>query len=229
MKTTTLSFLALLLAPGGVHFAADSALRLKTERFDSDPQWDNSVNRVRASDPPTVTQEFGWSEGKVGGTVQKSITPAWYGMRLDRALSFKDALAASGKITVPTNPGKGTAYLGFFNHERQGWRPWSSMAMRLHHEGKKVLVFTDYMTGIWNAGAAEMELEVPADGAEHAWRFTYKPDATRAAWTDLLLRDYLTTGRQTVDQILAKAKQVEPTLTRMRSSAACRRLCKKGS
>lgn len=103
-----------------VVIAADPELRLKTERFDRDPGWDNSVNRVEASDPPTVTQDFGWSPGHIGGTVRRSITPAWYGMRLDRMLSFKDAFSASGKISVPSDAGNGTAYLGFFNHKHKG-------------------------------------------------------------------------------------------------------------
>lgn len=44
---------------------APAAPTLKTEHFDRDPGWDNSVNRVEASDPPTVTQDFGWSPGKL--------------------------------------------------------------------------------------------------------------------------------------------------------------------
>ncbi len=194
--------------------AAEPAPWLKTESFDRDPGWDNSMNRVEASDPPMVTQDFGWSPGRIGGTIRRSITPAWYGMRLDRTLSFKDSFSASGKISVPTNPGEGTAYLGFFNHERQGWRPWSCMVMRLKLEKGRMLVFTDYMSSLWNAGAAEMELQLPADGSEHRWRFTYDPDATREPWSDTRLRDYLTTGRQTVDQILANANLKEPELTR---------------
>src|SRR4051794_5928228 len=64
---------------------------LKTEHFDRDPGWDNSMNRVEASDPPTVTEDFGWSPGAIGGTIWQSTTPAWYGMPLERPLSFRDA------------------------------------------------------------------------------------------------------------------------------------------
>lgn len=198
-------------------------LSLKTEHFDRDPGWDNSVNRVEASDPPTVTQDFGWSAGRIGGTVKRSMTPAWYGMPLERALSFKDAFTVSGKIVATRDPsGKGTAYLGFFNHERQGWRPWSTMAMRLVNKGDdKVLIYMDYMTGKWNAGAAEMELSIATDGSEHTWSFTYDPNATRAPWTDTRLHGYLTTGRQTLEATLAKAQKVEPEMT---SAALERRL-----
>ncbi len=89
-------------------------------------------------------------------------------MPLKRTLSFKDAFSASGRIAVTRESfGDGVAYLGFFNHERQGWRPWSSMAMRLVDEGDKVLIFLDLMTGKWAASAAEMELAIPTDGSEH--------------------------------------------------------------
>ncbi len=136
---TTL-FLAIvsLLATGGQTIRAEDRAKtsLKIEHFDRDPGWDNSVNRAEASDPPTVTQDFGWSAGKIGGSVRRSMTPAWYGMPLERPLSFRDAFSASGKITATRDPsGEGTAYLGFFNHERQGWRPWSSMAMRVVNDG----------------------------------------------------------------------------------------------
>ncbi len=197
------------------HLTAADALRLKTETFDRDPGWENINNRIEASDPPTVTQDFGWSPGRIGGTVWKSTTPAWYGMPLKQPLSFKDAFSASGKIAVTRRAAgrEGVAYLGFFNHERQGWRPWSSMVMRLMDDGDTAGIFLDYMTGKWEAGAAEMELAIPADGSEHTWRLTYDPNATRAPWTDTRLYSYLTTQRQTAEDTLAKALLVEPELT----------------
>ena len=126
----TLPLLALLSVL--CHAEAETPVALKVEPFDRDPGWDNSSNRVEASDPPTVKQDFGWSAGAIGGRIWKSTTPAWYGMPLATPLSFQDAFSASGKITASRDKtGGGVAYLGFFNHERQGWRPWSSMAMRL--------------------------------------------------------------------------------------------------
>ncbi len=210
-----LPLLATLFVLCGHLTAADAPLCLKTETFDRDPGWDNSSNRVVASDPPTVTQDFGWSPGKIGGTIWKSTTPAWYGMPLKQPLSFKDAFSASGKITAvkPETGRGGVAYLGFFNHERQGWRAWNSMAMRVANDDKEALIFLDYSTALWNAGAAEMELGIPMDGSEHTWRFTYDPNATRAPWTDTRLRSYLTTARQLATDVLAKAKPAEPELT----------------
>jgi hypothetical protein len=212
-----LSFLAIAAGANAASTSSDAQapIRLKTEHFDSDPGWDNSVNRVEATNPPTITQDFGWSAKKIGGTVHRSMTPAWYGMALEQPLSFKDAFSASGKISSTPAPEKGgVAYLGFFNHERQGWRPWASMAMRLKNAKTQTLIYLDYMTGRWNAGAAEMEYGIPCDGTEHTWSMTYDPNATRAEWMDLPLRSWLTPRRQTVDEILAKGQKAEPGLTR---------------
>jgi hypothetical protein len=212
-----LSFLAMAVEAIAASLSIDAPapIRFKTEHFDSDPGWDNSVNRVEATNPPTITQDFGWSAEKLGGTVRRSITPAWYGMALEQPLSFKDAFSASGKISsVPAPEKGGVAYLGFFNHERQGWRPWASMAMRLKNAKTHTLIYLDYKTGQWNAGAAEMEYGIPTDGTEHTWSLTYDPNATRADWTDLPLRGWLTSRRQTVDEILTKAQKAEPGLTR---------------
>ncbi len=195
--------------------AEPNQLVLKTEHFDRDPGWDWSNNRVEASDPPTVTQDFGWSPGKIGGTVWQSTTPAWHGMRLDRPLSFKDKFSASGKIA--TMPGsvlkRGVAYLGFFNHERQGWRPWSTMAIRVVSHPDTTQLYIDYTSGLWNAGAAETEIAFPADGSEHRWQFSYDPEKTRAPWTDMRLRSYLTTSRRPVEEILEIGRKTEPDLT----------------
>ncbi len=231
MKATNISLTLriTLLTIGAATTLAEVPLSLKTERFDRDPGWDNSVNRVEASDPPTITQDFGWSPGKIGGQVRRSITPAWYAMPLERPLSFQDAFSASGKIAAtPSSVPKGVAYLGFFNHERQGWRPWSSMVMRVVNAGDKAYIYMDYMTGKWSAGAAEMELTIPTDGSEHTWRFNYDPEVTREPWTDTRLRSYLTTGRQTVEQTMEKARKAEPELTREALEERLRAALEKG-
>lgn len=214
MNRAILLFLIVALCCSAV--ADDKApLQMKTEHFDHDPGWDFSNNRIEASNPPTVNQDFGWSPGEIGGTVWKSTTSAWYGMPLDKPLSFKDAFSASGKIAVsPNADGGGVSYLGFFNHERQGWRPWSSMAIRISYDGNNAAFFLDFMTAKWAAGAAEMNLTIPADGSQHTWKLDYDPNAQRAPWTDKHLHDYLSTHRQTVDDILALATQVEPGVTR---------------
>src|SRR5262245_20424388 len=107
-------------------FAADDLVQVKQD-FSADPGWEGKNNRVEAEDPPTITQDFGWSKGRIGGTVWQSRTPAWYGLPFGKPITFDDAFSASGKIAVMSGP-NGVAYLGCFNHERQEWRPWNSMA-----------------------------------------------------------------------------------------------------
>src|SRR5688572_22685598 len=105
--------------------------------FGADPGWEGVNNRIVAVDPPTKTQNFGWSPtthstptpGEIGGTMWCSRTPAWYAMPLGRPLSFKDPFSASGRIAIRGIAG--TGYIGFFNSTRQEWRPWSSIEMRL--------------------------------------------------------------------------------------------------
>lgn len=78
MNSAPRILLASLLAASTVTTVAEAQtpVALKTETFDGDPGWDHSNNRVEASDPPTVTQDFGWSPGRIGGTVWQSTTPA---------------------------------------------------------------------------------------------------------------------------------------------------------
>src|SRR5205823_14559003 len=117
--------------------------------FSKDPGWEWKNNRIVAQDPPTVKQDFGWSPtnhtgaaapGEIGGRIWRSITPAYYALPLNRPLSFKDKFSFSGRIAFmppagdvgrASPGGRGAAYLGFFNHQLQGWRVWNSMAMRL--------------------------------------------------------------------------------------------------
>lgn len=202
---------------------------LKTEHFDRDPAWDNSNNRVEASDPPTVKQDFGWRDGAIGGSIWQSTTPAWYGMKLDRPLTFHDQFSASGKISVaPSKGGSAAAYLGFFNHERQGWRPWSSMAMRIFRSDDKAYFYLDFMSGKWNAGAAEMDLSIPADNSQHTFQFDYDPDAKRGEWTDKNLHKWMVSNRQTSDDILAKAIKDEPDLDKPHLEARLRAALREG-
>ena len=104
--------------------------------------------RIEAQDPPTIKQDFGWSAtnrsggdaGEIGGTVWLSRTPAYFALPLNRPLNFNDKFSFSCRIAFTPQSGegpkdaiigKGAAYLGFFNHELQGWRVWNSMAVRL--------------------------------------------------------------------------------------------------
>src|SRR5689334_22515179 len=105
--------------------------------FFQDPGWQWKNNRIVAEDPPIIKQDFGWSPadhlgtgaGEIGGTVWLSRTAAWYALPINQPLSFKDKFSFSCRIAFMPGGGSGTTYLGFFNHELQGWRVWNSMAL----------------------------------------------------------------------------------------------------
>ncbi len=208
--------------------------------FTSDPGWEGVNNRVVGESCPLAAQDFGWSPtsycgggvGEIGGTIFQSRTPAWYGTALNRPLSLRDELSASGRIAimpVPPEQPAGAAYIGFFNSARQEWRPWNSVAIRISYEGvrvigppqgrrpadgESVIFILDYMTAAWNGGGSESDLFVPADGQPHTWSFHYVPDATPPKeWSDPRLRSYLSAERLTPEQIFEKAKQAEPGVT----------------
>src|SRR5438046_2203756 len=100
-----------------------------TNHFDADPGWEGFHNRVRADNPTTKVQAFGWS-GRIGVVVLRSRTPAWCAAKVG-PFNFNDPLTASGSLMLVPRPQGGGAYFGFFNHQRQEWRPWSSIAARI--------------------------------------------------------------------------------------------------
>src|SRR5262249_44841190 len=119
----------MLLAPF-VSLAEDQLTQVHQD-FNSDPGWEAVNNRVVASDPPTIKQDFGWAPtnhlgtgtgGEIGGTMWQSKTPAYYALPLNHSLSFKEPFSFSCRIAFMPSEGGGAAYLGFFNHELQGWR-----------------------------------------------------------------------------------------------------------
>src|SRR5258708_4302671 len=203
---------------------ADDELIQVHQDFSRDPGWEGVKNRIRASDPPTVKQDFGWSptnkaggsNGEIGGTIWQSVTPAYYAMPLNHPLSFKEPFSFSCRIAFSPSGGVGAAYLGFFNHRLQGWRIWNSMAVRLGGESSGQAAFgADAMTGIWHAsGGPEGYSHVPVDGKPHTVHFSYDPDAVPGPWPDPRLRKYLTPKRQSTEQILEKAQKDEPNLTK---------------
>src|SRR5205085_12168742 len=75
---------ALGLLAAATFFASISAAQdhsktvLKTERFDQDPGREVFNNRVEPTHVPTVTQDFGWTKGAIGGRVTRAARPAYY-------------------------------------------------------------------------------------------------------------------------------------------------------
>ncbi|MBI5684473.1 MAG: WD40 repeat domain-containing protein [Verrucomicrobia bacterium] len=153
---------------------------LKTEHFDRDPGWEGKNNRFTRKDLPRVVQNFGFSasnhagkeSGEMGGTITRSVTPAWYADRT-APKTLNDKLTASGSFTLPPQRMEGTFHFGWFNSQRQGWRPWSALGFRVLTKGTIAL---DYCTQTWQAGGLFTPLEVKPDGVKHSWSLTCDPD-----------------------------------------------------
>jgi len=211
-------------------FAAHGSELLQvTNHFDTDPRWEGVNNRVQAQNPPTRKQQFGWrrpagtTNGTIGGIVWRSRTPAWYGMKVG-PFSFDDALSASGTITLDPRRQRSGAYFGFFNHRRQEWRPWSSIAARVgdtrrEADGSLTADFTlDYMSAGWKAGGYTVG-RIAVDGQLHQWSFTYEPNVTVAStWPHPKLKEWLGDKRVPEEALLATARNegTDMTLAQLR-------------
>ena len=212
--------------------AQDAPLVQIRQDFSADPGWEGINNRIIADNPPTKTQNFGYSPttrssataGEIGGTVWCSRTPAWYAMPIGRPLSYKDRISVSGRVSIVNIQCEG--YIGFFNSERQEWRPWSALGLRfsaskrgtaLHgREIPGAQIWVDYMTATWKAGYMVLDSFVPADGSVHSFKLTYDPEArvdTRWPAPSLEATFQKARSRMTEQDILAAMQKDEPTLT----------------
>jgi hypothetical protein len=86
----------------------------RTQSFDSDPGWEGRNNHVVPKEMPTVTQDFGWGDGKMGGTVMRASEPAYYGDKIG-AKTLDDKLSASGTLSITKTTGGSGVFFGFFN------------------------------------------------------------------------------------------------------------------
>jgi len=110
----------------------------------------------------------------------------------------------------------GGAYIGFFNHERQEWRPWSSMVWRIGDYPKGGELHMDYMTATWLASGWRLPVILPADGKPHTWSMKYDPNETIDPnnWPSPILKKILTPQRQKEDDLYELARKDEPGLAR---------------
>src|SRR5690606_11451653 len=98
--------------------------KLKTETFDTDPNWEGHNNRPK-HEPRSVRQDFGYSpdtshaggagKGEMGGFICSAAEPAYYAVPLDGVKTFDDKLTASGTFSV--GPGGQHLLIGFFNNQ----------------------------------------------------------------------------------------------------------------
>jgi hypothetical protein len=174
--------------------AAQLAAGERRESFDRDPGWEGLDNRLVPEPARRTRQDFGHREtrhaggrqaGEVGGWVQRSLTPAWYGKAIaPRTLDHR--LSASGKFAVRRDEGGSGMLFGWFNKDSQGWRTSNSLAFRIDGNGGRYWVLFEYGTRHWlTGGGATFEGDYQttstkpfrSDGTVHQWALAYDPAA----------------------------------------------------
>ncbi|MDB5323936.1 MAG: hypothetical protein JWN40_5567 [Phycisphaerales bacterium] len=136
-----LVLLTLVLPPSPV--PAEMPPTVKTQHFDQDPNWDAHNNRITPKKTLTVHQDFGYTPthfagqapGELGGTIQRSTTPASYAAKIaPRTLDDKFSAAGSFAVTA-SQPGAGV-FFGFFNANQPGGsgRPIGSLGLDFDFE-----------------------------------------------------------------------------------------------
>src|SRR5688572_9003149 len=146
-------------------------------------EWEGYRNRLVPDPPPMTKQDFGYRDGRIGGWIQRSTTPAWYAKAI-RPVTLEHRLTASGKFAVVRNMGGSGVLFGWFNSQSRGWRMPNSLVIRLDGNGTNYWVVFEYGTHSWlTGGGATYEgryqttktKPFAADGSSHTWRFDYRP------------------------------------------------------
>jgi hypothetical protein len=169
----------------------------RKQSFDSDPKWDAQNNRVEVQ-PNPVAQDFGFSDtnfakgtaaGEIGGRIQRSSEPAWYGKKLAAAKTLDDPLRCSGTFAVTQTSGMSSMYFGWFNTQTMDVRPRNFLGMMLNGEGKGCEVHLSYSTSLGQSdgfratgtgpkGAAVRDFNlIPNDGTPYTFELVYDPKA----------------------------------------------------
>jgi hypothetical protein len=192
MRGVSLILLVLAIAPV-------ARAQVIEEDFSKDPNWEGLNNRLVPDPAPVTRQHFGWSntnhaggktKGEVGGYVQRSRTPAYYGMPI-KPRSFNEKIRMSGKFAVRRDDGSSGVMFGFFNKNSRTWRTPNSLAMRVDGNGGERGYRLFYEYGSQNflcggGGAFEgpryQTTKTPPmkpDGSSHAFVLEYDPDGAK--------------------------------------------------
>ena len=141
-------------------------------------QWEGYRNRLVPEPPPITHQDFGYRDGRIGGWVQRSTTPAWYA-KVIGPVTLQQRLSASGKFAVNGSQGGSGLLFGWFNAQSRGWRMPNSLVIRLDGNANNCWIFFEYGTRSWfTGGGATFEgryqttksKPLQADGKWHEWR-----------------------------------------------------------
>jgi len=160
-------------------------LVLKTETFDTNPNWDARNNRAADPGARQIVQNFGFSSsstnaggavGEIGGFITPAGEPAYYG-KVITPVSFTNTLSASGMINMPQ--GGGHTLIGFFNAETVNeWRTPNTIVLRIYGRGTYFYAYLEYGTGLWRAGGTAFggEAASPSGAATYPFSLNYDPN-----------------------------------------------------
>ena len=158
----------------------------RTQSFGEDPNWDQHNNRLIPKDPPMVTQDFGWGDGKMGGTVMRASEPAYYAASIGTR-TLDEKLSASGTFSITKTTGGAGVFFGFFNATQPGasGRPIASLGMDLDGENSGGRLAVRLITGRNQSCGTFITPYVPGkfrptplrnDGTRYTWKLDYDPD-----------------------------------------------------
>jgi len=178
--------------------------------FSEDPGWDGRNNWIPVNFPRRLLQDFGYKTsnfagedpGEIGGYIQMSARPAYYGKPID-TLTLDDPLSFSGSFCLMEGrsisqwkTGVGT-WIGFFNSAGQGFRPMNFLGFRFmgFNEPDGCTLEVTYGTRIGSAGGMFLSqggqagaglirewdtskmVRIAPDGRHHNWSLVYDPNA----------------------------------------------------
>ena len=161
---------------------------------------------------PVIRQDFGLGNDKIGGWVQRSLTPAWFAKVCSRR-TLNDKLFASGKFSVTNDAGASGVLFGWFHESSRGWRTPNSLVFRIDGNGGRYWVFYEYGTRHWLTGGGGCfegdryqttpTKPFPADGSVHTWSLAYDPEGANGAG----LMTFILDGKTYTQPLLAGHKE----------------------
>ena len=157
--------------------------------FDRDPQWLGQGNRDKHDDYGIEgAHQFGYSDtalaggkrGEIGGLLYSSATtPGYYGDKTGR-LTLDQRLTASGKVALTQYGSDGGLYLGWFDSKKRGHPPANTLGIEITGTTSTGPRFRGFAASS-DPKAAHRQRDtatlIAPDGASHAWKIDYQPDA----------------------------------------------------
>lgn len=173
----------------------DAKSGLKLESFDRDPHWDGLNNQMVPSKARIAMQDFGYSatafstdhKSELGGTVQRSTTPAYFAMRM-QTRTLNDRFSASGSFALKQSTPSSGLFFGLFNSDQPvgGGRPINSIGMDFDGERQGGRLSVRMINSVNKSCGTFITPFIPGkyrptpirnDGTRYTWKLTYDPAA----------------------------------------------------